>query len=291
MKQVRPNTLLFALTGLVFGACAINLNAEVTVRLAELAGATHFHGIAVDAKNPARLYLATHHGIFVVTTDGTATRISNNDNDYMGFTPHPSDPSVFYASGHPASGGNTGFVESRDGARSWRQLSPGVGGPVDFHQMDVSRANPQTIFGVFHGLQISEDGGHTWSTSAQTPPGLIDLATSASDVNTLYVATKQGLLVSRDKGQSWEPAHRQRSPATMVQAAGDGRVYAFVWELGLLRSPDDRLGWQVLSNAFGDRYLLHLAVDPSNGENLYAITNKTEILTSRDGGITWAVLN
>jgi photosystem II stability/assembly factor-like uncharacterized protein len=290
MKKLRSNALVLALTGLVLGGVAMSVNADTTTRLAKLAGETHFHGIAVDANDPTRLYLATHHGFFLVTTDGNATRLSNNGNDYMGFTPHPTDPSVFYASGHPASGGNTGFIESRDGGRSWHQLSAGVGGPVDFHQMDVSRADPKTIYGVFRGLQVSQDGGHTWTQAAQTPPKLIDLAASASDVNVLYAATEKGLLVSTDRGQTWKPAHLNRSPATMVQAANDGSVYAFVWGLGLLRSPDDSLGWQVSSNAFGDRYLLHLAVDPSNAENLYAITNKTEVLASQDGGVTWEAL-
>ena len=31
--------------------------------VAELAGRTHFHGIAVDIADPARILLATHHGL------------------------------------------------------------------------------------------------------------------------------------------------------------------------------------------------------------------------------------
>jgi hypothetical protein len=41
-----------------------------------LATETHFHGIAVDAKDPSRLYLATHHGLFVVDAEGKASQIS-----------------------------------------------------------------------------------------------------------------------------------------------------------------------------------------------------------------------
>ncbi len=79
----------------------------------------------------------------------------------MGFTPHPADESVLYASGHPAGGGNLGFIVSRDGGRGWSSLSPGVGGPVDFHQMDVSKADPSVIYGAHGGLQASRDGGRT----------------------------------------------------------------------------------------------------------------------------------
>src|SRR3546814_5804623 len=65
----------------------------------------------------------------------------------MGFTPHPADPEVLYASGHPAGGGNLGFIVSRDGGQSWAKLSDGAGGPDDFHQMDISKADPQVIYG------------------------------------------------------------------------------------------------------------------------------------------------
>ena len=174
----------------------------------------------------------------------------------MGFTPHPADRKKFYASGHPAGGSNLGFIQSTDGGRTWKKLSAGVGGPVDIHQMDVSRADPNLIYGVFRGLQISEDGGNTWKMEAKAPPGLIDLAASARNTETLYAATQQGLLISRNRGKNWQPAHLYRSLASMVQAAGDGSVYTF-----------------------GTNY----------PDILYAITNKREVLTSQDGGLTWKV--
>lgn len=263
--------------------------ADSTTTLKTLISKTHFHGIAVHPTDPTRFYLATHHGFFLVSPDGKAKQLSNNTNDYMGFTPHPTEQKIFYASGHPAGGGNLGFIQSTDGGRTWKKLSAGVGGPVDFHQMDVSRADPNLIYGIFRGLQISEDGGNTWKMAAKVPSGLIDLAASSRDKQTLYAGTKKGLLISRNRGETWQPAHFNRSPASMVQAAGDGSVYAFVGGLGLLRSPDDSMSWVPLNNSFGDAYLLHLATDPNYPDILYAITNKKEVLASQDGGLTWKV--
>jgi photosystem II stability/assembly factor-like uncharacterized protein len=261
--------------------------ADATTTLEVLSGKTHFHGIAVHPIDPARFYLATHHGFYLVAPGGSAKRLSENKNDYMGFTPHPQDSEIFYASGHPAGGGNLGFIQSTDGGRTWNKLSAGVGGPVDFHQMDVSRADPNLIYGVFRGLQVSKDGGKSWKKVAQAPPKLLDLAASANDSKTLYAATQQGLLISLNHGKAWSPAHFNQSPASMVQAAGDGSIYAFIAGLGLLRSPDDSMRWQRLSNDFGNRYLLHLAVDPNYPGILYAITNTGEVLASKDGGTTW----
>src|SRR3546814_19365186 len=92
--------------------------------VSDLTGETHFHGIAVDPRNPDRLYLATHHGFFAVGPDGVAQQISETEDDFMGFTPHPSDPDVLYASGHPAGGRNPGRSVDRrvgkEGVRNFR---------------------------------------------------------------------------------------------------------------------------------------------------------------------------
>ena len=265
-----------------------NSTSETTV--SALAETTHFHGIAVDPNDPSRLYLATHHGFFVVAPDGTAVRVSETRDDFMGFSPHPADPTVLYASGHPATGGNLGFIISTDGGKSWSKRADGVGGPVDFHQMDVSKADPNTIYGVYGGLQVSRDGGHTWEPVGPAPDGLIDLAASARDVNTLFAATKSGLYVSKDGGQSWQVAYLYKRPATMVQTAADGAVYAFVFGTGLLRTTKPSLNWSLINNGFGEGYILHLAVDPTDKNNLYAVADTGSILASKNGGQIWTVL-
>lgn len=130
-----------------------------------LAKDTHFHGIAVDPADSSRVYLATHHGLYVMGTDDRAQWISEV-RDYMA---HPTDATVLFASGHPAGDGNLGFIVSRDGGRTWTKLSDGIGGPVDFHQMDVSKVDPRVIYGVYQSLQRSDDGGQTWQLVGRRP--------------------------------------------------------------------------------------------------------------------------
>jgi len=261
-----------------------------TMALAELRAKTHIHGIAVDARDGSRIYIATHHGFFVVSPDGQATRISRDTNDYMGFTPHPTDPSVLFASGHPAGGGNLGFIVSNDGGQTWHRLSMGVGGPVDFHQMDVSKADANVVYGAFGGLQVSRDGGKSWKVSGPLPDGLIDLAASAVATDRVYAATKGGLLISNDAGTTWRPAHLRVSAATMVQTGHKGEVYAFIAGLGLVRTKEPELRWEIVSKSFGERYLIHLAVDPGDPRRLYVVTNDKQVLVSKDDGRTWAEL-
>lgn len=258
------------------------------VSIAELARTTHFHGIAVDPHDSSRLYLATHHGFFIVSPDGMATRLSGVM-DMMGFTPNPAQPDILYASGHPSGGGNLGFMTSEDDGKTWRQLSKGLGGPVDFHQMDVSKADARVIYGAYGGIQVSRDGGISWLPVGPAPTRLIALAASARDVNVVYAATERGLLISRDGGKSWRPAYPPGRPASTVFTTPNGDVYAFVLDTGLIHATEPGLQWQVLGSGFGNAYLLHLAVDPTNKERLYAVTSQGTVLASRDGGRTWAV--
>ena len=251
---------------------------------------SHIHGIAVDPADPARLFLATHNGVFRTAPDGTAELISENRDDYMGFTPSPGDAGPIYASGHPAMGGSTGVLVSRDRGRSWEQIATGVGGPVDFHAMDVSRADPNVVYGIYGDLQVSRDGGKTWAVAGSPPADVFDIAASALSPQFVYAATRQGVMLSRDGGKTWEPSGPQGQPASLVQTAPDGNVYAFVLGSGLMKSPRSVIDWQPVSNNFGERILLHLAVDARDAKRMFAATQDSEVLTSSDGGATWQPL-
>jgi hypothetical protein len=150
-------------------AAAPGLGRAETVPLTQLQQTTHFHGIAVDPRSPGHIYLATHHGFFSVAPDGQATRLSSDRNDYMGFTPHPQKAGVLFATGHPERGGNMGFIRSDDGGTTWRQLSKGAGGPVDFHQMDVSRADPNHVYGVYRGCSSARTEGKAGASWQRHP--------------------------------------------------------------------------------------------------------------------------
>ena len=258
---------------------------ETTV--ANLAQKTHVHGLAVDPNEPSRLLLATHGGFNIASPDGTVNQVSETSDDFMGFTPHPSDPETLYASGHPERGGNTGFVESRDGGKTWTQLSEGARGPVDFHTLDVSKADPAVIYGSSQGLQVSRDGGRTWEIVGPGPARLIGIAASAKDPDTVYAATEAGLQISMDAGRSWQPTKLAGQPVSAVEVTEGGRILAFVLRTGLVVSNEGSPKWETLSADFGDRILLHLASDPSNPDRVYAVTQESEVLASQDGGRTW----
>ena len=260
--------------------------AASSIKVVDLASRTHIHGLAVDRQDPQQLLIATHHGLFRAGPDGNAQLVSVVQ-DFMGFNPHPSDPNTLYASGHPATGGNLGFIMSEDQGATWEQVSPGADGPVDFHQMTVSPADPQRIYGAYGELQVSDDAGKSWDIVGPLPDGVIDLAASAKDKETIYAATKVGLLRSGDGGRTWKILI-DGPPVTMVETAPDGSLFAFVLGAGLVQPSETSPDIGVVSGDWGDRYVLHLAVDPANQDRMFAATQDGSILASTDGGESWS---
>ncbi len=254
----------------------------------ELAQHTHIHGISYNRDaGEAELLLATHHGMFAVLRDGTAKQISST-HDFMGFSADPGDPLRYFGSGHPAGGGNSGFLESRDNGSTWSRVSDGINGPVDFHSLAVSAANPTVIYGVFDGIQKSSDGGTTWRISGTVPDDLVQLAASSKSTEQIFAATKSGLKISNNSGQSWRTASFDGEIVTAVQVERDATIYAFVLGHGFLKSNESNLSdWIPLSNSFGKAIPLHMATKPGTPSQMVVSTQTSEVFESQDGGKTW----
>lgn len=285
MKKPQTALLLLSIGLATFSGLTV---ARGDMTVTDLLQMTHIHGLAVDRADSAHLLIATHHGLYVGRSDGTAKRLSNHRDDLMSVSAHPDDPTVLYASGHPAGGGNLGVIRSEDSGHTWTQLSPGMHGPVDFHQIAISPADPAVLYGIYRGLQRSDDGGQTWRVVATPPQSLIALAASAHDPETLYAATEQGLLISRDGGSGWMPIHPARTSATALTVTSDGLLVTYLIGIGLLEADEaDLPDWQQAGPELANDVILHLAVDPTNPDRRYAATWQGRLLGSADGGAGW----
>lgn len=180
----------------------------------------HIHGLGVDPGN-GTLYVATHSGLFSAPDGEQQLQpVGDSRQDTMGFSVVRADR--FIGSGHPDPEDpnlppNLGLIESRDGGRTWKNLS--LLGKADFH---VLRASADRIYG-FDGTQgrlmVSSDGGRGWSEHAP-PGGVFDIAIDPRDADRIVASTDRGVFASADAGKGWRPL-RDDTAGLLAWPAGE----------------------------------------------------------------------
>ncbi len=252
-------------------------------------GFSHGHGIAVDVAEANKLYIATHQGLFVLFDDKDLFRIGKTRDDLMGFSVHPTNPMTFFSSGHSARGGNLGFQRSDDGGVSWKMVSAGISGPVDFHSLAVSLVNPNIVYGSFRGdTQRSIDGGGNWEL-AKGKIAPISLTPDPFSEKTLYAGTQDGALVSMDSGDSWKSISTAVDGEFVTMYAphpvDNNFVLAFSQKQGgLAKSTDKGVSWTKVSEQFGGAAVLYIAYAKQKPDTIYALTNENTLYKSEDKG-------
>lgn len=233
------------------------------------------------------LYLATPYGLVRAKPDGMMSLVPVLNAGLVSLTASPENPAIMLASGYDAKSKKIGVMKSSDGGGNWTQLSDGASGADALQSITISAADPQVVYALGNGLQVSKDGGRLWKSGGNLPDNVIAVAASSVQSQTLYAAAKGGVFVSRDGGGKWLQADKEPGPATLIHAAPGGKLYAFIYGRGLVTAEEPELEWTLLSKEFGSQVLLNFAIDPGDPERLYATVDTGAIVTSNDGGKTW----
>lgn len=250
------------------------------------------HGLAVDVSDPSKLWIASHHGLYLLKGDKDLFQVGSGRDDYMGFSPHPTDPKTFFTSGHPIFGGNLGFQVSRDAGRTWEKVSNGGGAlPADFHAMAVGGEEGSHVYGWYAGsLHASANQGRAWRVLKPDLGGanIITLAADRKEPRTVYAGSTDGAWVSRDAGETWQLLSPDLKGAAITALAlgQEGKMAAYMADRGLMRSEDAGTSWQQ-ENAYTGAVGMHLAWDPNTPGTLYLIDRNLDIHKSLDGGKSW----
>ena len=246
----------------------------------------HAHGLAVDADG--KVYIATHHGLLVMMNDSKLYRVGRATHDFMGFSLHPTEKGVMYASGHPEKGGNLGVIKSTNWGKTWKKISGAVRGPADFHAMTISQANPSVLYGWYAlMIQRSVDGGETWNVRKVGVPPVLSMAASSQDSETLYAVIGAAFMISRNGGKDWETVDSDMQATALANHPRENLLVSYSGKYGVAKSANDGWTWEKLADWFVDEPIELIAMHPENTSVMYAVTSENNIYKSVDGGAIW----
>ncbi|MGH7196365.1 MAG: WD40/YVTN/BNR-like repeat-containing protein [Candidatus Saccharimonadales bacterium] len=252
------------------------------------------HGLAVDVADSNKVWIASHTGLHVLKNDKELFVVGTARDDYMGFSPHPTDANTFFTSGHPSSGGNIGFQKSVDAGKTWQKVSTGANGPVDFHAMAVGQVDPNLVYGWYRGdLQRSRDGGKNWEivNTNLSRYQVVSFVTDPKDKDTVYATTNAGLLMSKDQGKNWTQLSEALAQDTVLGLAlnptNNQELLVDSQKLGLVKSTDGGKNWSKLDVAWASSGVLYISYDKNKPATVYAITQNLELYKTTDGGSSW----
>jgi photosystem II stability/assembly factor-like uncharacterized protein len=164
--------------------------------------------IAVDPKNPDKLFLSTMDGQIHVTTDaGKSWRLLASfgralltlDQLFV----DSRDSNVIYASGHRGKLAG-GFFKSTDGGVTWKESKDLREQAI--HAMTQAKSDPNLIYvGTKDGVWMSKDSGDNFKRveSGTMPLDINSVAVDPKNKNTLYAGTTWRPYKSTDNGKNW----------------------------------------------------------------------------------------
>jgi len=205
-------------------------------------GPVHVHGLGVNPADNA-LFIATHTGLYRVDEgERKAERVGDLYQDTMGFT--IVGPNRFLGSGHP-----------------------------DVQEAQESNLPPHL------GLIESTDEGRSWKSISLLGEADFHVLRFAGERVYGYDASNDRLLVSADRGRSWNELQKPGPLVDLaVDPADERRIVvasAGGLEEGLFESRDGGENWMRVSEAVG------LLAWP---DRLYLIAGGGQVFASADGG-------
>ena len=236
-----------------------------------------------EPNSPGHLYVATNGGIISAGLDGVVRPVSSIDAEFLSFAIPAGQPKRILAGGADKSGKGLGLMISDDGGVTWQEPR----GEGVFLDLEISRSSPGQLYGLTDkSISVTTDEGNSWSHLVSLPDRVFDMALSPSEEKTVYIAGIKGLMVSRG-GSNWEKIYKTDSPATAVHVEADGRIYAFIAGVGVVKAKEPDFSWITLASEFQDRAFMRLARSTADPKALYAISDTSIVFFSGDDGASW----
>jgi len=191
-----------------------------------------------------------------------------------------------------AAGGNNiqGFYLSTDKGGAWNYYDKNLIGSVksilkkgNIFFVGVGASGSYAL-----GAYKSTDGGLSWNIINNGLPQADNNALIMKD-DKLYSATDQGLYVSTNDGNSWNPTGWTEL-ALKVFAIGNTMFLSRITPSATFRSTDDGATWDTLKNGFPSNFAAYSIVKINN--TLFVCgSGNYKLFKSTDDGINWTQIN
>ncbi len=204
----------------------------------------------------------------------------------------PSNPKAI------AVGALDGIYRSVDGGENWQKISPAENGELkNFESIAFDPRNPDVIYaGTWHLPWKTEDAGRTWQSIRQ---GVIDdsdvfsIIIDQSNPSVVYASACSGIYKSETAGKQFRkvqgiPFSARRTRVLQQDPGNSSVVYAGTTE-GLWRTKDAGTTWSRISPM--NFVVNDVMVDPRNSQLVFVATDRTGVMVSRDGGLTFTASN
>jgi photosystem II stability/assembly factor-like uncharacterized protein len=151
------------------------------------------------------------------------------------------------------------------------------------------------------GLQISTNGGKTWSSTSISSGNVVSIAISSSDGGPMYVSVYNKGIYRSDDGQTWQQVYDGSSEVDTrygywaklaIDPADSKRIYAGMANGGVFISTDSGVTWNDSSAGMpAETTVTHIVSDPNNQGLVYVCSMNAGVFYSTDSGSQWQSLN
>lgn len=263
---------------------------EVTLR--------HAHGLGYSAEG-MRIMIPNHYGI-AVYSDGRWAMAPAAAYDYMGFSV---TRKYIFSSGHDAPGGGRGgallgVMRSRDGGQTWKSLA--FKGEAEFHLLAAGYdSNALYLYNAAPNSRMRDTGlyrmlreGRRWrSCHARGMRGEpFKLAAHPTDEATLAAATSEGLFLSRNGGDDFQPlVEGPELRAAYFPLDGDALWFGtFDGKPALFRLPlAGGAREEIALPTIGHDAVASIAQNPARLSEFAILTFEHAVFVTPDRGTTW----
>jgi photosystem II stability/assembly factor-like uncharacterized protein len=191
-----------------------------------------------------------------------------------------------------------GVYRSEDKGAHWEQISPPES--TEIHEVEsiaIDPYDPGIIYaGTWHLPWKTMDGGRTWksmSTGIITDSDIFSMYVDPKRPRLMYLSACSGIYRSDDFGSNFRkvngiPSSARRTRAIVMDPAQSDTVYAGTTQ-GLYKTTNGGKSWQRTTP--GDVIVNDVYVDPRNPQHVLLATDRSGVLASDDGGMTFTPSN